>query len=138
LSQLVALGMPVLIVPTGSGNDFARALGLRSVRDSLRAWQKFCHTKNNVRTIDLGVIRPLEINPESAPLESLNSLPDARYFASIAGIGLDNEVTRRANALPRWLRGHGGYALSLPSALAHFAPVPMKNLDVRRRSDTNS
>src|SRR5271169_3892377 len=37
LSQLVKLGLPVLIVPAGSGNDFARALGLRRVRDSLAA-----------------------------------------------------------------------------------------------------
>src|SRR4030081_3792296 len=28
LSQLVVLGLPVLFVPAGSGNDFARALGL--------------------------------------------------------------------------------------------------------------
>ena len=35
LSQLVKLGLPVLIVPAGSGNDFARALGLRRGRDSL-------------------------------------------------------------------------------------------------------
>jgi diacylglycerol kinase (ATP) len=120
LSQLVALGLPVLVVPAGSGNDFARALGLHSVRDSLNAWQKFCGKKSNVRTIDLGVIRPIAITNEFAP--SLGT----RYFCSIAGIGLDAEVTRRANALPRWLRGHGGYALSLAPALARFAPVPMR------------
>ena len=42
LGQLVRLGLPVLVVPAGSGNDFARALGLRRVRDSLAAWEKFC------------------------------------------------------------------------------------------------
>ena len=42
LGQLVRLGLPVLVVPAGSGNDFARALGLRRVRDSLAAWRKFC------------------------------------------------------------------------------------------------
>ena len=40
LGQLVRLGLPVLVVPAGSGNDFARALGLRRVRDSLAAWGK--------------------------------------------------------------------------------------------------
>ena len=30
LAQLVHLHRPVLVVPRGSGNDFARALGLRS------------------------------------------------------------------------------------------------------------
>src|SRR5208283_159652 len=42
LGQLVTLGVPVLVVPAGSGNDFARAFGLRRVRDSLVAWKKFC------------------------------------------------------------------------------------------------
>jgi len=115
LSSLVTLGLPVLVVPVGSGNDFARALGLRRVSDSLQAWQKFCREKDNVHAIDLGQIRPIE-NPGDPP----------KYFCSVAGIGLDAEVTRRANKLPRWLRGHGGYALSLPPALARFAPLPMK------------
>jgi diacylglycerol kinase family enzyme len=44
----------------------------------------------------------------------------------VAGLGLDAEVTRRANSLPRWLRGHGGYALTLAPALFRFAPLPMK------------
>ena len=38
LSQLVKLGLPVLVVPAGSGNDFARGLGLRRMRDSVAAW----------------------------------------------------------------------------------------------------
>ena len=44
----------------------------------------------------------------------------------MAGIGLDGEVARRANQLPRWLRGHGGYALTLASMIFRFAPLPMK------------
>src|ERR1700685_1327227 len=64
LSQLVKLGVPVLVVPAGSGNDFARALGLRRVRDSLVAWRSFCAGKSagksNVQAIDLGVITPLQ------------------------------------------------------------------------------
>src|SRR5438477_2113479 len=60
LGQLVRLGVPVLVVPAGSGNDFARALGLRRVRDSIVAWRKFCGGAGNVRAIDLGVIFILE------------------------------------------------------------------------------
>ena len=41
-------------------------------------------------------------------------------------MGLDSEVSRRANELPRWLRGHGGYALSLLPALFRFAPFRLK------------
>ena len=60
LGELVKLGLPVLVVPEGSGNDFARALGLRGVRDSLAAWRLYCAEKNNVRSIDLGAITTLE------------------------------------------------------------------------------
>jgi diacylglycerol kinase (ATP) len=120
LSQLVKLGLPVLVVPAGSGNDFARALGLRRVRDSLAAWRRFCGGQGNVRTIDLGVITP----PEAAG----EPLGTQHYFCSVAGVGLDGEVARRANELPRWLRGHGGYALSLAPTIFRFVPFPMKIL----------
>src|SRR5258708_5602761 len=59
LRLLVSLGLPVLVVPCGSGNDFARALKLRSVRDSLTAWRQFAANGNNVRTIDLGLIEEI-------------------------------------------------------------------------------
>src|SRR5512143_297608 len=39
LAASVASQSPLLCVPTGSGNDFARALGLNTVRDAARAWQ---------------------------------------------------------------------------------------------------
>lgn len=137
LSQLVKLGLPVLVVPAGSGNDFARALGLRRVRDSLGAWRSFCVGKGNVRAIDLGVISPSEVagespsaNPQgrSAPHELARNpvLGTRNYFCSVAGLGLDTEVARRANSLPRWLRGHGGYALTLAPTIFRFAAFQMK------------
>ena len=122
LGQLVRLGLPVLVVPAGSGNDFARALGLRRVRDSLAAWQNFCGGAGNVRTIDLGVISTTGNAGEShAPHGS-------RYFCCVAGVGLDGEVSRRANRLPRWLRGSGGYALTLIPTIFSFAPLHMRIL----------
>jgi diacylglycerol kinase (ATP) len=122
LGQFVQLGLPVLIVPTGSGNDFARALGLGRVRDSLAAWHKFRKGTENVREIDLGIIFP----QGGGASDGFN--PNGRYFCSIAGIGLDGEVARRANQLPRWLRGHGGYALALAPTIFRFAPLPVKIL----------
>src|SRR5580692_6524585 len=120
LGQMVKLGLPVLVVPVGSGNDFARALGLRRLRDSLAAWRRFCDRQDNLRTIDLGVILALDAGTGGAPAP--------HYFGSVAGVGLDGEVARRANALPRWVRGHGGYALTLVPTLFRFAPLPMKIL----------
>src|SRR5271155_952078 len=122
LSQLVKLGLPVLVIPAGSGNDFARALGLCRVRDSLAAWRRFCAGQANIREIDLGVIIP----GDGANVSRDSVLGTGRYFCSVAGIGLDSEVARQANAMPRWLRGHGGYALALLPAILRFAPFPMK------------
>src|SRR5271165_6214400 len=138
LGQLVRLGLPVLVVPAGSGNDFARALGLRRVRDSLAAWRKFCggadnvRSENaraeNVRTIDLGFIQRLEVGAPASAESSRDPALGAQYFCCVAGVGLDGEVTRRANRLPRWLRGHGGYVLSLAPTIFTFAPLRIKIL----------
>jgi diacylglycerol kinase (ATP) len=122
LGELVKLGLPVLIVPAGSGNDFARALNLNRARDSLVAWRRFFAGQANIREIDLGVIIP----SDGAEASRNSRIGTRRYFCSVAGIGLDSEVARRANALPRWLRGHGGYVLTLAPTILSFAPLPMK------------
>jgi diacylglycerol kinase (ATP) len=114
LPSLVRLGLPVLVVPAGSGNDFARALNLRSARDSAKAWRDFESGKLAARAIDLGVIR----SPASPEAE--------RYFCCVAGCGLDAAITSRANRMPRWLRGHGGYALALLPALFQLPAYPMR------------
>lgn len=122
LPQLVKLQLPVLVVPCGSGNDFARALNLGSVKDSLAAWRRFSAGGNNVRTIDLGVITAsAPHDPSRYPAPST-----PHYFCCVGGVGLDGDIARRANQLPRWVRGHGGYVLSLLPALLGFAPFPMK------------
>ena len=144
LLRLVKLQLPVLVVPHGSGNDFARALDLRSVRDSVTAWRSFLSGQNNVRTIDLGVITPLlpkRRQPEnSSPFvpATSNVFPtsgnqttetgNSKYFCCIGGVGLDGDIARRANRLPRWLRRHGGYVVSTVPAFFRFAAVSLRIL----------
>ncbi len=133
LGALVKLARPVLVVPVGSGNDFARALGLGSGKDSLDAWQKFVFDQRNVRVVDLGLITPL-VDLAGRDLEGSahtslriqSSGQKPTYFSCAAGVGLDGEIARRANALPRWMRAHGGYAFSLPSAVLRFRPFDLK------------
>ncbi|MGD0417511.1 MAG: diacylglycerol kinase family protein [Terriglobales bacterium] len=128
LPALVRLQLPVLIVPAGSGNDFARALNLRSMRDSLRVWRDFESGKIQAQAIDLGVIVP-----SAAPERT-------HYFCCVAGCGLDSAVTRSANQMPRWLRGHGGYALALLPMLLKLPAysVRLTTFNGTRKNDTQA
>jgi YegS/Rv2252/BmrU family lipid kinase len=112
LASLVKAQIPLLLVPSGSANDFARALGMRTKDDALRAWQKFLSGDDNVRQIDVGV---LEFAGEGA-----HATREPTYFCCAMGAGVDAEVARRANSLPTWLRGRGGYFLAAIPALLRF------------------
>jgi diacylglycerol kinase (ATP) len=128
LPQLVKLQVPVLVVPYGSGNDFARALNIRSPGDAMNAWRQFASGSNsnlkNVQRIDLGTISPIP-SPDGSVSPGVNERP-GRYFCCVGGIGLDAEVTRRANQIPRAVRRHGGYLLSLLPALSSFQPLAVR------------
>ena len=105
----------MLVVPTGSGNDFAKTLGIRNVGIALRAWQQFCADgKNgeakNVKDIDLGVIR---------------SGGQEKFFCCVAGIGMDAEANARANRMPPWIKSRGGYVLAALQSLIAFKPAEM-------------
>lgn len=115
LAQLHQQKIPVLVVPTGSGNDFAKTLGIRNVGIALRAWQQFCADgKNgeakNVKEIDLGVIR---------------TGSQEKFFCCVAGIGMDAEANARANRMPRWIKSRGGYVLAALQSLIAFKPAEM-------------
>jgi diacylglycerol kinase (ATP) len=112
LASLVKTQIPLLVVPTGSANDFARALGVRTRAAALRAWKAFLRGGRNVRSIDLGLI---EFAGEGA-----RATTEPTYFCCAAGAGVDAEVARRANSLPSWLRGRGGYFLAAIPALLRF------------------
>jgi len=144
LEQLVRLQLPVLVVPRGSGNDFARALGLNKVADSLLAWRQFISGKGKVRQIDLGVVSPQNTGrslvsgllvPDSWSPSKPPKTEGEKYFCCIGGVGLDSEIARRANRLPRWVRSHGGYALGLLPALLNFKPMTI-NLHSAHASST--
>jgi diacylglycerol kinase (ATP) len=115
LAELVELGVPLLVVPCGSGNDFARALGIKSVRHSVNAWLDFERSGRNLRAIDLGVI-----------CDTSTGAAKQHYFCCVAGIGIDGNIAAQANRLPSWLRARGGYALCAPREFIRFTPLPMK------------
>jgi diacylglycerol kinase family enzyme len=103
----------MLVVPTGSGNDFAKTLGIGSEQTALLAWRQFCADEKNVREIDLGVI-------QSARGEEI-------FFYCVAGLGMDTDANTRANHMPASLKHAGGYLLAALQALAAFKPVEIKH-----------
>jgi diacylglycerol kinase (ATP) len=110
LPQLHQQKIPTLVVPAGSGNDFAKVLGIRNVFTALHAWKDFCAQGSNVLEIDLGLI-------QAAGQEIL--------FCCVAGIGMDAEANARANRMPQWLKSRGGYVLAALQSLIAFQPVEM-------------
>lgn len=59
LPWLAYTEIPLLVVPTGSANDFARCLGIGSRGEALRAWRRYLDRGDNVRTVDLGIVHPM-------------------------------------------------------------------------------
>jgi diacylglycerol kinase (ATP) len=107
LATIIEHQLPLLVVPTGSANDFASSLGIRSRRAALRAWQAFCLGAQNVATIDVGMIKE-------------HSSGCQHFFCCSSYLGLDSATNALANRLPRLLRAHGGYILSLFPTLLQF------------------
>jgi len=108
LPYLYSNKIPFLVVPKGSGNDFAHALGIHSERVALRAWQQFCAGGKNIREIDLGLIRK---DDQEIP------------FCCVVGAGLDADANARANRMPSWLRSSAGYLFAAVQALLSFQPA---------------
>ena len=111
LVHLAGTQTSLLVIPAGSANDFARALGIRTPTDALRAWQTFLRGRNT-RQIDLGLL--------NFAGEGARATSSSAYFCCAAGAGLDATVAGRANSLPRWVRGRGGYFLAAIPALLRF------------------
>ncbi len=109
LPSFAQAAIPFLPVPTGSGNDFARGMGIGTRMAAELAWQRFVATRVT-RPVDLGMVGFGD--PRS---------PDDRAFCSVGGVGLSAEANRRANAMPAWLRGNGGYALAAVGSLPALA-----------------
>jgi YegS/Rv2252/BmrU family lipid kinase len=89
------------IVPTGTGNDFARALGYDH-RDPLAA----------CAVLSAGVTRMVDVG----------RIEGGRAFLCVAGGGFDSEANRAANRI-KWLRGTPVYVAAVLRTLASFRPA---------------
>jgi diacylglycerol kinase (ATP) len=80
LGSLAYRQTPLLVIPIGKGNDFARCIGIPNRNEALRAWRRYLDLGDNVRTIDLGTVRPMA---EAEPGEV--AFPESMTFADAEG-----------------------------------------------------
>lgn len=98
---LAGTGIPLGIIPAGSGNDVARYFDLPR-KDPVAAADRVIGSR--VRTIDLARC-------------------GSRYYVTVLAAGFDAIVNERANAMT-WPRGQMRYNLATLAELRTFQPLP--------------
>ncbi|MGW1226676.1 diacylglycerol kinase [Streptomyces sp. NPDC001515] len=104
LQAVAGTTTPLGVVAVGTGNDFARALGL-PIRDPAAAGRLAADAlkQGTASTIDLG-------------------RTGERWFGSVLASGFDSRVNDRGNRM-RWIGGRFKYDLAILAELAAFRPT---------------
>jgi YegS/Rv2252/BmrU family lipid kinase len=102
LQAVAGTSTPLAVVPAGTGNDLALALGIP--RDPVAAARAAAEdlVAGSVRTVDAG-------------------RTGGRWWATVLCCGFDSAVTDRANRL-RWPRGRRRYDIAVLAELAQLRP----------------
>lgn len=93
----------VAIIPGGTGNDFARAVGIP--KDPLAAGRLLLSGAR--RRVDIGRV-------------------NERYFVGISGVGFDAEVAAKVNRWPKWVGGTTVYVAAILSMLVTYSLAPTR------------
>jgi diacylglycerol kinase (ATP) len=108
LNAVDQLPVTLAVVPMGTGNDFARHLGIQSTSAAVRAIER-----GSTRYIDTGIIE---------------FAGGTRRYAGVASCGFDAEVNERANGL----RGPEGTLKYLVAVLGQLRALTALSLTVNR------
>jgi diacylglycerol kinase (ATP) len=115
LQVIAGTPVPLGIVPAGTGNDLATALGMRELDPDAAA-----------DTVAAGATRTIDLARVHRPDGSM------RLFGTVLASGFDARVNDRANAM-RWPRGHRRYDLAI---LGEFARLRTARFAVEAELDT--
>ncbi len=97
---LAKSGMPFGVIPAGTGNDFARGVGV-PLKDPAKAADLI--VAGNTRIVDLAVAKD-------------------EYITTVVAGGFDSLVNKRANAMT-WPRGNSRYTIATLAELRTFKPL---------------
>ncbi|MFJ3703668.1 MULTISPECIES: diacylglycerol kinase [Streptomyces] len=107
LQAVAGTSTPLGAVAVGTGNDFARALGL-PIRDPAAAGRLAAEA------LKAGTARPIDLGRVGE-----------RWFGSVLASGFDSRVNDRGNRM-RWIGGRFKYDLAILAELAAFRPIPYR------------
>ncbi|WP_174557443.1 diacylglycerol kinase family protein [Nocardia vaccinii] len=125
LQALAGTGVPLGLVPGGTGNDLARELGVPQ-DDPISAADIVLG--GTMRTIDLGAAEVRAPEPGTVEPDSVGTgfgIAGPIRFATVAGTGFDARVTLRANRM-RFPKGRLRYTFAAVTELAGGLAVPYR------------
>lgn len=114
VNAVAGTDIPLGIVPTGTGNDIARTLGISHTNPEAATAQIIGALDREPRVIDAALAR---WEGESGPEE--------RWFVGALSAGFDALVNERANRMRR-PRGPNRYTLAMLIELAKLRPIPYR------------
>ena len=111
---VVGTRVPLGIVPSGTGNDMARGLGIPHE-----------NTEGAIRTLVDSLARPAR-PVDAGRVEYLEEgIPSVRWFACVLSAGFDAIVNERANNMEH-PKGPSRYLIALGLELARLKPIPYR------------
>ena len=114
IQHLAQSGITLGVIPAGTGNDFARAVGVNkmSITEIFNLY-----TRTDPVKIDLGHVK---------------SSTAEKWFVQVLSTGFDAEVNSRANKIKR-PKGKSKYTIATVRTLARFKPINYKiDIDSRK------
>jgi len=91
------------VIPTGTGNDFCRSIGIPA------------DPRSAIRTLSEGRIRKLDLG-------CVNN----RFFINVAGVGFDAHVAQEINKGIKWLTGSPAYLVAVLKLIMTYRNIPLQ------------
>lgn len=108
LNACAGTDVPLGLIPAGTGNDFARGIGMPTMTATAAA-----------KVIVAGCERRMDLMKVTG---NLTDGAHERYVGSVVSTGFDSRVNHRTNEMS-WPRGSARYALAVMAELRTFEPL---------------